>query len=126
MTDAAEELRAAHAAVDAAQAALAKAQADAAAAAAPSTSSGSEGPLSAEAIAAITAGYAFQGEVLEIGAVVNGVAIPAAQVRIPVAMLNRHGLVAGATGTGKTRTLAGAHRAAFGARGARICRGHQG
>jgi uncharacterized protein len=28
-----------------------------------------------------------------------------AQVRIPLAMLNRHGLVAGATGTGKTKTL---------------------
>ena len=30
---------------------------------------------------------------------------PAAKVRIPLAMLNRHGLVAGATGTGKTKTL---------------------
>jgi uncharacterized protein len=28
-----------------------------------------------------------------------------ARVRIPLAMLNRHGLVAGATGTGKTKTL---------------------
>ena len=28
-----------------------------------------------------------------------------AAVRIPLAMMNRHGLVAGATGTGKTRTL---------------------
>jgi uncharacterized protein len=28
-----------------------------------------------------------------------------AVVRIPLAMMNRHGLVAGATGTGKTRTL---------------------
>src|SRR5687768_18468774 len=28
-----------------------------------------------------------------------------AQVRLPLAMLNRHGLIAGATGTGKTRTL---------------------
>ena len=26
-------------------------------------------------------------------------------MRIPLAMLNRHGLIAGATGTGKTRTL---------------------
>nr|WP_209674768.1 helicase HerA-like domain-containing protein [Aeromicrobium fastidiosum] len=31
--------------------------------------------------------------------------VPSAQVRIPLAMLNRHGLVAGATGTGKTKTL---------------------
>ena len=29
----------------------------------------------------------------------------AARVRIPLSMLNRHGLVAGATGTGKTKTL---------------------
>jgi uncharacterized protein len=43
--------------------------------------------------------------VLEMGALVNGDALPDVQVRIPVAMLNRHGLVAGATGTGKTRTL---------------------
>jgi DNA helicase HerA-like ATPase len=26
-------------------------------------------------------------------------------VQVPLAMLNRHGLVAGATGTGKTKTL---------------------
>jgi len=43
---------------------------------------------------------------------VDGVVDPAARVRIPFATLNRHGLVAGATGTGKTRTLQGARRAA--------------
>jgi Predicted ATPase len=53
----------------------------------------------------IRTGYAFDGAVLEIGALVNGDALPEVQVRIPVSMLNRHGLVAGATGTGKTRTL---------------------
>ena len=37
----------------------------------------------------------------------NGTAAPQAQIRIPLAMMNRHGLVAGATGTGKTRTLQG-------------------
>ena len=31
--------------------------------------------------------------------------VPEAAVRIPLSMLNRHGLVAGATGTGKTKTL---------------------
>ena len=31
--------------------------------------------------------------------------IPTAQIRIPLSMMNRHGLVAGATGTGKTKTL---------------------
>ena len=30
---------------------------------------------------------------------------PEAKVRLPLAMMNRHGLVAGATGTGKTKTL---------------------
>lgn len=54
----------------------------------------------------VRSGYAFDGSVLEIGALVEGdVAVPAAQVRIPLGMLNRHGLVAGATGTGKTKTL---------------------
>ena len=31
--------------------------------------------------------------------------MPDAHVRIPLSMMNRHGLIAGATGTGKTRTL---------------------
>jgi DNA helicase HerA-like ATPase len=35
----------------------------------------------------------------------DGEVHPDAAVRIPLAMMNRHGLVAGATGTGKTRTL---------------------
>jgi DNA helicase HerA-like ATPase len=51
-------------------------------------------------------GHAIEGPALEIGALVaDGAAVPQAQVRIPLAMLNRHGLVAGATGTGKTKTL---------------------
>jgi DNA helicase HerA-like ATPase len=37
--------------------------------------------------------------------VVAGAVDPSAQVRIPLATINRHGLVAGATGTGKTKTL---------------------
>jgi hypothetical protein len=50
--------------------------------------------------------YGFAGPALDLGAlVVDGTADPTAQVRIPLAMLNRHGLVAGATGTGKTKTL---------------------
>lgn len=56
-------------------------------------------------VATVTAGYAFEGPALQIGALVDGEAVPAAQVRIPLAMLNRHGLIAGATGTGKTKTL---------------------
>jgi DNA helicase HerA-like ATPase len=54
----------------------------------------------------VAAGYRFEGPALELG----GLMLDADQlvdvpVRIPLAMLNRHGLVAGATGTGKTRTL---------------------
>lgn len=37
--------------------------------------------------------------------VVDGAVDPAAQVKIPLATINRHGLIAGATGTGKTKTL---------------------
>ena len=37
--------------------------------------------------------------------VVDGTVDPAARVRIPLATVNRHGLVAGATGTGKTKSL---------------------
>lgn len=64
-----------------------------------------DAPLDADAVAAIRAGYTFEGAALEMGALVNGEAQPDVQVRIPLAMTNRHGLVAGATGTGKTRTL---------------------
>ncbi|MGB8388843.1 helicase HerA-like domain-containing protein [Mycobacterium sp.] len=54
----------------------------------------------------IANGYAFDGQALELGTVVvDGVADPTAQIRIPLATINRHGLVAGATGTGKTKTL---------------------
>ncbi len=54
----------------------------------------------------IAAGYATTGEALDLGSVVvGGVVDPAAQIRIPLSMMNRHGLVAGATGTGKTKTL---------------------
>ena len=54
----------------------------------------------------IAAGYDTTGEALDLGSVVvGGVVDPAAQIRIPLSMMNRHGLVAGATGTGKTKTL---------------------
>ncbi|MFG2823154.1 helicase HerA-like domain-containing protein [Kitasatospora sp. NPDC048365] len=59
-----------------------------------------------EAVLQIAAGYAFTGPALELGAALQGTtAYPDAQVRIPLGVLNRHGLVAGATGTGKTKTL---------------------
>ncbi|MET8165145.1 helicase HerA-like domain-containing protein [Streptomyces sp. NPDC005329] len=54
----------------------------------------------------IAAGYAFTGPALDLGALLwDGKCLPEAPVRIPLPMLNRHGLVAGATGTGKTKTL---------------------
>ncbi|KLO25609.1 ATPase [Mycolicibacter heraklionensis] len=60
----------------------------------------------ANAAQQIAAGYAADGQALELGTVViDGTADAAAQVRIPLATINRHGLVAGATGTGKTKTL---------------------
>ncbi|MEV6167610.1 helicase HerA-like domain-containing protein [Streptomyces sp. NPDC051954] len=54
----------------------------------------------------IASGYAFTGPALDLGALMwDGKCLPDAQIRIPLPMLNRHGLVAGATGTGKTKTL---------------------
>ncbi|GAB2972878.1 helicase HerA-like domain-containing protein [Nocardioides montaniterrae] len=56
--------------------------------------------------AAIAPGYQFQGTALELGGLmVDATTLTGTHIRIPLAMLNRHGLVAGATGTGKTKTL---------------------
>ncbi|MFE3102317.1 helicase HerA-like domain-containing protein [Nocardia tengchongensis] len=56
----------------------------------------------------IAAGYAMEGLALELGTVIVGGAVhPDARVRIPMKTMNRHGLVAGATGTGKTKTVQG-------------------
>jgi len=57
-------------------------------------------------VTAISAGYVFEGPTLHLGAaIVDGALHTDAQVRLPLAMMNRHGLIAGATGTGKTVTL---------------------
>jgi DNA helicase HerA-like ATPase len=54
----------------------------------------------------ITEGYTFKGDSLILGAaMLDGEPIQGAQVKIPLKTLNRHGLIAGATGTGKTKTL---------------------
>ena len=56
--------------------------------------------------ARIAAAYATDGAVVDIGrAVHEGTTYPAGVVQLPLAMCNRHGLIAGATGTGKTVTL---------------------
>lgn len=54
----------------------------------------------------IKSGYQFKKESIMLGgAVLDGETLPGLQVRIPLATMNRHGLIAGATGTGKTKTL---------------------
>src|SRR5688500_584274 len=69
---------------------------------APAPEDTSEHPVAA----AVAQGYAFEGAALDLGALVlDATRLSDVKVRIPLAMLNRHGLVAGATGTGKTKTL---------------------
>ena len=59
-----------------------------------------------DAISAIRDGYSFDKPSIELGVLVDdGTPVPDVKVRISLSMLNRHGLVAGATGTGKTKTL---------------------
>lgn len=54
----------------------------------------------------VKSGYTFKGESYKIGtAMLNGQVVSGADVQIPFKTLNRHGLIAGATGTGKTKTL---------------------
>jgi len=54
----------------------------------------------------IQASYTTINPHIYLGAgLLNGEILSAAQINIPLKMMNRHGLIAGATGTGKTRTL---------------------
>lgn len=54
----------------------------------------------------INDGYTSKGESILLGAaLLDGEAIGDTQVKIPLKTLNRHGLIAGATGTGKTKTI---------------------
>ncbi len=54
----------------------------------------------------INQGYTTKGDFIAMGAAMhNGETITNAHVKIPLKTLNRHGLIAGATGTGKTKTL---------------------
>lgn len=57
-------------------------------------------------ISTIKDGYSCSGEFITLGAaMLDGSAIAEAHVNIPLKTINRHGLVAGATGTGKTKTI---------------------
>ena len=56
----------------------------------------------------ISTAYAVDGAALDLGrGVLDGEVVAAATVKLPLRMVNRHGLIAGATGTGKTKTLQG-------------------
>src|SRR5436190_2072362 len=61
---------------------------------------------SAQFVEAIKKGYDFKGGAITLGtAIFIDTAIPKTFIKACLATLNRHGLIAGATGTGKTRTL---------------------
>ncbi|MEO0453760.1 MAG: helicase HerA-like domain-containing protein [Verrucomicrobiota bacterium] len=50
--------------------------------------------------------YQFEAEAIQFGsAIISDDTLPEVPVRIPLKMMNRHGLITGATGTGKTVTL---------------------
>ena len=54
----------------------------------------------------IKEGNTFKGDFITLGsAILDGETIKDAFVKIPLKTMNRHGLIAGATGTGKTKTL---------------------
>ena len=109
------QLAAAEAAAKAAEAEAARAKAEAlrlqleaagSAAAAPANPASSpSGDLSAFATQ-ILAAYSWDVPAITIGTLIDGGArVPGVSAAMPVPMFNRHLLVAGATGTGKTRTL---------------------
>ncbi len=54
----------------------------------------------------ITNGYSFKGDYITLGtAILDSQPIKNAYIKIPLSTINRHGLIAGATGTGKTKTV---------------------
>lgn len=54
----------------------------------------------------ITGGYSCKGDYIILGgAMLDGEPLADAHIKVPLKTLNRHGLIAGATGTGKTKTL---------------------
>jgi DNA helicase HerA-like ATPase len=64
------------------------------------------GPALDDAATAVRDAYDFEGAQIHLGALVReGEPDPQVPVNLALGMLNRHGLIAGATGTGKTKTL---------------------
>ncbi|MDX1921400.1 MAG: helicase HerA-like domain-containing protein [Candidatus Caenarcaniphilales bacterium] len=54
----------------------------------------------------INKSYSFKEASIELGAALHeGTVFPEAKIKVPLKTLNRHGLIAGATGTGKTKTI---------------------
>lgn len=54
----------------------------------------------------VQSGYQFKGSSVKIGVgMLDGKPVKGADVNLSLRMMNRHGLIAGATGTGKTKTL---------------------
>jgi len=59
-----------------------------------------------EFVAEVQSGYTFSSASLILGgAMLDGESIPGLQIKIPLRTMTRHGLIAGATGTGKTKSL---------------------
>ncbi|MEZ5054124.1 MAG: helicase HerA-like domain-containing protein [Chitinophagales bacterium] len=54
----------------------------------------------------IQQGYTFKGASITIGGgMLDAAAVPNTHIKLPLKTLNRHGLIAGATGTGKTKSI---------------------
>ena len=57
-------------------------------------------------VSTIQAGYSYKGDAVLLGSAMrDGQVFAEAPIRLPLRTMNRHGLISGATGTGKTKTL---------------------
>src|SRR4051794_15729822 len=57
-------------------------------------------------VEAMTSGYGLKEPSIVIGSpMLRDEVLPDVRIQVALSMLNRHGLIAGATGTGKTKTL---------------------